>query len=58
MEIRNHLEHTDTIPLQVPMFVDVNAESTRQMIEIYQQYGDVVACIGNVMDSDNLHIFQ
>jgi hypothetical protein len=40
------------------MFVDVNAESTRQMIEIYQQYGDVVACIGNVLDSENLHIFQ
>lgn len=28
------------------------------MFKIYQQYGDVVACIGNVLDSDNLHVFQ
>ena len=40
------------------MFCDVNQKTTEQMVKIYQQYGDVVACIGNVLDSDNLHVFQ
>lgn len=28
------------------------------MFQIYQENGDVVACIGNIMNSENLHIFQ
>lgn len=56
--IRKHIEEVDKIPLQVPMFCDTTAETTRQMFQIYQEHGDVVACIGNIMNSENLHIFQ
>ena len=56
--IRKHIEEVDKIPLQVPMFCDSTAETTRQMFQIYQEHGDVVACIGNIMNSENLHIFQ
>jgi len=57
-KIKEHIKEVDTIPLQVPMFCDATEEVTRQMFEIYQQNGDIVACIGNIMNSENLHIFQ
>lgn len=28
------------------------------MFQIYQEHGDIVACIGNIYNSDNLHVFQ
>ncbi|CDW88835.1 transmembrane protein [Stylonychia lemnae] len=56
--IKKHIEEVDTIPLQVPMFCDTTAETTTQMFQIYQEHDDVVCCIGNIMNSENLHIFQ
>jgi hypothetical protein len=56
--IRTHLAKYDKIPLQVPMFCFSTAETTRQMFEIYQENWDVVVCVGNILNSENLHIFQ
>ena len=57
-EIVEHLDKgIDNIPLQVPMFCDVKPKATRKMFQIYQENGDVVACIGNVLNSQNLLIF-
>lgn len=56
--IKKHISEVDKIPLQVPMFCDSTSETARQMFQIYQENGDVVACIGNILNSENLHIFQ
>ena len=55
--IKKHLEEVDTIPLQVQMFSDVDARSTEQMFQVYQEYGDIVACIGNILNSENIAVF-
>ena len=57
-EIRKHLENTDLIPLQVPMFCDVDTTTTEEMFKIYQENGEIVACIGNILNSENLYAFQ
>jgi len=49
--IREHLEKVDLIPLQIPMFCDAEPESTKEMFEVYQSYGDVVACVGNILNT-------
>lgn len=33
--IKKHIQEVDKIPLQVPMFCDSTAETTRQMFQIY-----------------------
>ena len=55
--IKEHISLVDKIPLQVPMFCFSTAETTRQMFEIYQENWDVVVCVGNILNSENLHIF-
>lgn len=57
-DIKEHLKEIDNIPLQVSSFCDVNWETSKQMFEIYQEAGDIVACIGNIYNSDNIHVFQ
>ena len=56
-EIKEHLAETDKIPLQVQMFCDVTAATTEQMFQIYQEEGDIVACIGNILNSENIAVF-
>lgn len=56
--IKKHLNDIDKIPLQVPLFCFSTAETTRKMFEIYQENWDVVVCVGNILNSENLHIFQ
>lgn len=56
-EIRKHLQNTDLIPLQVPMFCDVDTTTTEEMFKIYQENGEIVACIGNILNSENLYAF-
>lgn len=55
--IREHIKTIDTIPLQVPMFCDVTEKNTEEMFKIYQENGDVVACIGNILNTENMHIY-
>ena len=56
--IKRHLKEIDKIPLQVQMFCDVDARTTEQMFQIYQEEGDIVACIGNILNTENMSIFQ
>ena len=56
-EIEIHLAKFDDVPLRVPLFCDVTEKTTEQMFEIYQNNGDIVACIGNVLNPENLHTF-
>lgn len=57
-EIKKHIEEVDTVPLQVQVFCKSNHKRTYEMIEIYQQNNDVVACIGNIMNSGNMKTFM
>ena len=56
--VKKHIKDIDLIPLQVPMFCDVTEKATEQMFQIYQEQGDIVACIGNILNTANLHTFQ
>ena len=56
--IRPHIENTDNVPLLVPLFTDCIAPSIAEMMLIMQEYGEVVVCIGNSWNVDNIAIFS
>ena len=55
--IKKHLAEIDKIPLQVQMFLHAEAKTTEQMFQIYQDEGDIVACVGNILNSENMSVF-
>ncbi|CAI2180491.1 8935_t:CDS:10 [Funneliformis geosporum] len=55
--IREHLEEVDDIPLHVSLFAECTPETTREMIKIFQDYGEVVCCIGSALNASNTHSF-
>ncbi|KAI9298920.1 hypothetical protein K502DRAFT_298739 [Neoconidiobolus thromboides FSU 785] len=55
--IRDHLENVDDIPLQVSLFAECSPEATVEMIKIFQEYGEVVCCIGNSLNHLNTPAF-
>ncbi|KAI9500663.1 hypothetical protein BX070DRAFT_237251 [Coemansia spiralis] len=55
--IRSHLKEVDDIPLQISLFAECTPESTREMIKIFQDYGDVVCCIGSALKDSNTLTF-
>ena len=55
--IRPHLKNMDNVPLQVPLFTDCTVNAIREMIEIMQENGEVVMCLGNAWNQNNLSIF-
>ena len=55
--IRPHLNNVDNVPLLVPLFTDCTVDAIREMIEIMQENGEVVMCLGNAWNPDNLSIF-
>ena len=57
--IREHLEEdVDNVPLLVPTFSDCTSTTTQQMIQIFQDYGEIVLSIGSSQNMDNTSIFQ
>ncbi|XP_013405045.1 transmembrane protein 94-like, partial [Lingula anatina] len=55
--IRPHLEHVDNVPLLVSLFTDCTKGTTREMIQIMQEYGEVVCCIGSTACIQNTASF-
>ncbi|KAJ2715759.1 hypothetical protein H4R19_001022 [Coemansia spiralis] len=55
--IRPHLEEVDDIPLQISLFAECTPESTREMIQIFQENGDVACCIGSALRDSNTMTF-
>ncbi|XP_052867770.1 transmembrane protein 94 [Anopheles cruzii] len=55
--IRPHLESVDNVPLLVSLFTDCSAEATREMLNIMQQYGEIVVCLGSSASNSNSEIF-
>ena len=56
-QVRPHLLNVDNVPLLVPLFTDCTVEAIREMIEIMQENGEVVMCIGSSWGPNNLSIF-
>uniref|UniRef100_A0A5S6QK89 Cation-transporting P-type ATPase C-terminal domain-containing protein n=1 Tax=Trichuris muris TaxID=70415 RepID=A0A5S6QK89_TRIMR len=55
--VRPHLENVDNVPLLVSLFTDCNAWTTCEMIEIMQEYGEVVCVVGSSLTPQNTGIF-
>ncbi|KAG0019992.1 hypothetical protein BGZ80_004937 [Entomortierella chlamydospora] len=55
--IRPHLESVDDIPLHVSLFAECGAEAATEMIKIFQDYGEVVCCIGSSLNIENTAAF-
>ncbi|KAK9767419.1 hypothetical protein K7432_002819 [Basidiobolus ranarum] len=55
--IRPHLENVDDIPLHVSLFAECNSDAVREMIKIFQEYGEVVCCVGSALNSSNTGAF-
>ncbi|CAG8560568.1 4100_t:CDS:10 [Acaulospora morrowiae] len=56
-EIRDHLQNVDDIPLHVSLFAECTPENTPEMIKIFQEYGEVVCCIGSALNTLNTPCF-
>ncbi|KAF9090739.1 hypothetical protein BGX23_005760 [Mortierella sp. AD031] len=55
--IRPHLEAVDDIPLHVSLFAECGPEAATEMIKIFQDYGEVVCCIGSSLNTNNTAAF-
>ncbi|KAF9128590.1 hypothetical protein BGW39_004945 [Mortierella sp. 14UC] len=55
--IRPHLEAVDDIPLHVSLFAECGPEAATDMIKIFQDYGEVVCCIGSALNINNTAAF-
>lgn len=54
-QIRHHLKHVDDIPLHVSVFAECGDEATmRDMVRIYQDYGETVAVVISGLNPDHL----
>ncbi|XP_052740151.1 transmembrane protein 94 [Bicyclus anynana] len=56
--IRPHIEQVDNVPLLVSLFTDCTANSVHQMIQIMQDYGEVVCVMGSAANCQNMEIFM
>lgn len=57
-EIRRHLDQTDNVPLLVSLFTESTPQTAREMIQIMQENGEVVAAVGSAMCLPNMSLFQ
>uniref|UniRef100_UPI00358ED6AC endoplasmic reticulum magnesium-transporting P-type ATPase isoform X1 n=1 Tax=Myxine glutinosa TaxID=7769 RepID=UPI00358ED6AC len=55
--IRPHLANIDNVPLLVPLFTDCTPDKICEMVQIMQEYGEVVCCLGSSANDKNSHVF-
>ncbi|XP_052785861.1 transmembrane protein 94-like isoform X1 [Mya arenaria] len=55
--IRPHLSSIDNVPLLVNLFTDCSPETTGEMIQIMQEHGEVVLCVGSSANTQNTPLF-
>lgn len=56
-QVRPHIKHVDNVPLLVPLFTDCTTDTIREMIAILQENREIVLCLGNAWNRENLTIF-
>jgi len=57
-EIRRHLAKIDDVPLRVNTFTNSNPETTCEMIEIFEEHGDIAAVVGTGLRLSNRKSFE
>ncbi|XP_048869215.1 transmembrane protein 94-like [Brienomyrus brachyistius] len=55
--IRPHLENVDNVPLLVPLFTDCTRQTMCEMVQVMQEYGEVVCCLGSSQNINNNAVF-
>ena len=55
--IKEHLKEVDDIPLHVSLFAESSPTSITEMLALFQEYGESVACIGSCLNSRFLPCF-
>jgi hypothetical protein len=55
--IRPHLQSVDDIPLHVSLFADCTTETKLEMMRVFQEYGEVVCCLGSSLYHANTTAF-
>lgn len=45
-DVRKHLEEVDNVPLLVSLYTDVTKNTTKEMVDIFQDYNDTVIAVG------------
>ncbi|XP_066546024.1 transmembrane protein 94-like [Amia ocellicauda] len=55
--VRPHLENIDNVPLLVPLFTDCTAQTMCEMVQVMQEYGEVVCCLGSSQNINNNTVF-
>ena len=55
--IRPHLETMDNVPLLVSLFTDSTPDTTKEMLKIMQEYGEVVCVMGSSANFRNIEVF-
>jgi hypothetical protein len=56
--IRDHIAKVDDVPLHVSLFAECTPDSIQEMIEIFQEHGEVVCCIGSSLNPDNIELYS
>ena len=56
--IRPHLENVDDVPLHVSLFAECQPKTIVEMIRIFQEYGEVVCCIGSSLNDMSVECFS
>ncbi|CAH1113628.1 unnamed protein product [Psylliodes chrysocephalus] len=57
-KIRPHIELIDNVPLLVSLFTDCTPDVTREMLQIMQDYQEVVCIMGSAENCDNAGVFM
>ncbi|VDN33142.1 unnamed protein product [Cylicostephanus goldi] len=55
--VRPHLEQVDNVPLLVNLITDCTPQANLEMLEIMQEYGEMVLAIGSSLSVTNTDIF-
>ena len=56
--IRRHLSEVDNVPLLVSLYTDATAETTKQMVNIFRDYGETVLTVGSGYREANCYVFR
>eukprot|EP00605_Chrysophyceae_sp_TOSAG23-4_P000556 GSChrysophyteH1.ASY1.ANO1.627.1 assembled CDS len=56
--IKRHLQEVDNVPLLVSLYTDSTPESSRQMVEVFRSYGEIVLAVGSAYRASNNSIFR
>jgi hypothetical protein len=55
--VRSHLLNVDDIPLHVSLFAECSSQSMKEMVKIFQEFGEVVCCIGSSLNHSHTNAF-